>query len=146
MKLAQARVQNYRSVRDTGWFDVEDAKTILVGPNEAGKTAVLEILQQINAPDGARRFDDLRDYPRKLYNANIQSGRLKPSEVPVASARFRLEPDDLAQIPDGFKDACYCCTRYLDNILRHWIEGGPEPVHATFITSPPASRDGGIRA
>ena len=128
MKLAQARVQNYRSVRDTGWFDVEDAKTILVGPNEAGKTAVLEALQQINAPDGTRRFDDLRDYPRKLYNANIQSRRLKLSEVPVASARFRLEPDDLAQIPDGFKDAYYCCTRYLDNILRHWIKGGPEPV------------------
>ena len=50
MRLTHVRVQNYRSVRDTGWFDVEKAKTILVGPNEAGKTAVLEALQRINPP------------------------------------------------------------------------------------------------
>ena len=31
MRLAKARVQNYRSVRDTGWFDVEHTKTIMVG-------------------------------------------------------------------------------------------------------------------
>ena len=66
MKLTHVRVQNYRSVRDTGWFGVEQAKTILVGPNEAGKTAVLEALQQINPPTGVRGFDPLRDYPRKL--------------------------------------------------------------------------------
>ena len=41
MRLTHVRVQNYRCVRDTGWFKVERAKTILVGPNEAGKTAVL---------------------------------------------------------------------------------------------------------
>ena len=50
MRLTHVRVQNYRCVRDTGWFDVEQAKTILVGPNEAGKTAVLEALQQITPP------------------------------------------------------------------------------------------------
>ena len=60
MRLKQARVQNYRSIRDTGWFDVEEAKTILVGPNEAGKTALLEALQQINAPADTRKFDQLR--------------------------------------------------------------------------------------
>jgi predicted ATP-dependent endonuclease of OLD family len=37
MKLKTAHIQNYRSIRDTGEFDVEVAKTILVGPNEAGK-------------------------------------------------------------------------------------------------------------
>ena len=47
MKLTQARVQNYRSVRDTGWFDVEDAKTILVGPNEAGKTGFADHRRQM---------------------------------------------------------------------------------------------------
>ena len=52
MRLAKARVQNYRCVRDTGWFDIQHTKTILVGPNEAGKTAVLEALQQINPQTG----------------------------------------------------------------------------------------------
>ena len=128
MKLVQARVQNYRSVRDTGWFEVEDAKTILVGPNEAGKTAVLEALQRVNPPPGVKRFDALRDYPRKLYNADIQSGRLAPSSIPVASARLALEPGDLAGLPDAFADTTYSCIRYLDNRITYQIEGGPETV------------------
>lgn len=54
MLLKTVRVQNYRSIRDTGVFEIEDAKTILVGPNEAGKTAILQALQQINAPEGTK--------------------------------------------------------------------------------------------
>ena len=85
------RLQNYRCVRDTGWFDVEQAKTILVGPNEAGKTAVFEALQRINPPDGVRGFDPLRDYPRKLYNADIQLGLARSQEYPsrVRAVRAR---------------------------------------------------------
>ena len=128
MRLERARVQNYRSVHDTGWFDVEESKTILVGPNEAGKTAVLEALQQINAPDGVPGFNALRDYPRKLYNADIQSGRLNPAEIPVTTAQFKLGPDDLEHLPEGFEGATYVYTRYLDNRATHSINGGPELV------------------
>ena len=128
MRVTHVRVQNYRCVRDTGWFEVEQAKTILVGPNEAGKTAVLEALQQINPPNGVKKFDPLRDYPRKLYNADIQSGRLDSKSIPVASAQFELEPDDLAELPDGFGATGYRCTRYLNNRSSHTLEGGPEVV------------------
>ena len=128
MRLTHMRVQNYRCVRDTGWFDVEQAKTILVGPNEAGKTAVLEALQQINPPAGARKLEPLRDYPRKLYNADIQSKKRDPSTIPVASVKFALEPDDLAGLPDGFSATRYGCTRYLNNRRTHWLDGGPEVV------------------
>lgn len=129
MRLSHVRVQNYRCVRDTGWFEVEGAKTILVGPNEAGKTAVLEALQQVHPPTGGKGFEALRDYPRKLYNADIQTQKLDPGEIPVASARFKLEPDDLAELPPGFSGTTeYACTRYLDNKLTHRLEGGPEPV------------------
>ena len=129
MRLTQVRVQNYRCVRDTGWFKVERAKTILVGPNEAGKTAVLEALQQINPPDGVKGFDALRDYPRKLYNADIQSQKRDPSEIPVVSARFALESDDLTELPDGFPATTeYGCTRHLDNRLTQWLEGSLEFV------------------
>ena len=128
MRLTQVRIQNYRCVRDTGWFEVEQAKTILVGPNEAGKTAVLEALQRINPLAGVRPLDPLRDYPRKLYNADIQSRKRDPSEIPVASARFALEPDDLAELPDGFGTTEYRFTRYLNNRFTHTLEGGPEVV------------------
>lgn len=128
MRLIAARVQNYRSIRDTGWFDVENDKTILVGPNEAGKTAVLEALQRVHAPDDVAGFDPLRDYPRKLYNEDIQSGRRDPSQIPVATVRFRLDSHDLAELPESFEDATYVFTRYLNNRASHSIEGGPEVV------------------
>ncbi len=128
MRLVEARVRNYRSVRDTGWFAVEDAKTILVGPNEAGKTAVLEALQKLHRPAGVKGFDPLRDYPRKKYNADIQIGRLDPSQIPVVSARFALEPDDLADLPDGVAAKSYVFTRYLSDKWGHRVEGGPEVV------------------
>ena len=73
-------------------------------------------------------FTPLRDYPRKLYNADIQSGRLDPRNIPVASAWLALEPDDLAELPDGFGATGYRCTRYLNNRFTHTLEGGPEIV------------------
>ena len=50
MKLKSFRVTNYRSIIDSGVVNIEDAKTIFVGPNEAGKSATLQALQQVNAP------------------------------------------------------------------------------------------------
>lgn len=78
MRLVKTRVRKYRSVRDTDWFEIEGSKTILVGTNEAGKTALLEALQQINAPSDKPGFDPLRDYPRSEYN-DITTGKVVPS-------------------------------------------------------------------
>jgi hypothetical protein len=127
MRLASARIQKYRSIRDTGWFDIEPDKTILVGSNEAGKTAVLQALQQINPPDGARPFEALRDYPRSEYN-DITTGGVKPADVEVASAKFVLDAEDREQLPDGYADVIYCRSTSLTNRRKHWIEGGPPPL------------------
>ncbi|MGI8486232.1 MAG: AAA family ATPase [Thermomicrobiales bacterium] len=124
LRLSQARVQNYRSIRDTGWFEVEPHKTIMVGPNEAGKTAVLQALQQINSPDGVTKFDPLRDYPRALYN-DISTGKVNPSQVVVSTAQFALEPDDLAEISSDYENAVYVFERRLDNSALQYIVGGP---------------------
>jgi hypothetical protein len=125
LRLSEARVQNYRSIRDTGWFEVEPNKTIMVGANEAGKTAVLQALQQIRPPAGVPKFDALRDYPRALYN-DISTGKVKPSQVTVATVRFKLEPDDLAALPPGYDNATYEYGRRLDNKAWHQILGGPD--------------------
>lgn len=123
MRLRKARVQNYRSIIDTGWFDVEIAKTILVGPNEAGKTAVFQALQQINAPEGIAGFDPLRDYPRSKYN-EITTKKVDPANVPVVEAHFTLESEDQAAIPKEFKDCIYVFGRKLDNKGWHRLDGG----------------------
>lgn len=125
MRLSKARVKSYRSIRDTGWFDVEEAKTILVGPNEAGKTVLLQALQQINAPEGIAGFDPLRDYPRSDYN-DITTGKVKTADVTVVEVQFTLETDDKDAIPEEFKNCVYKYGRKLDNKTWHNLEGGPE--------------------
>ena len=50
MRLTRVRVQNYRSVRDTGWFDVEHGKTILVGLTRLAKQLYLRHSSRSTAP------------------------------------------------------------------------------------------------
>jgi hypothetical protein len=106
MKLQRARVQNYRSIVDTGEFDVELLKTILVGPNEAGKTVILKALQQLSKPKDIAGFDVLRDYPRSLYN-DISTGKVLAKDVTVVTGYFTLGEEDKDLLPDGFKDCTY---------------------------------------
>ena len=128
MRLARARVQSYRSVKDSGWFDVESGKTILVGPNEAGKTAILRALEHISPPPVAKPFEPLRDYPRSEYY-KIQSGAVNPEDVVVAEAEFELEDGDKAAlnaIATGYGDCRYRHAVYLDNHHIHNLVGAPE--------------------
>jgi predicted ATP-dependent endonuclease of OLD family len=117
MRLAKARIQNYRSIVDTGLFEIEHFKTILVGPNEAGKTAVLQALQHINPPDSANKLDALRDYPRSKYN-DISTGKIKPSDITVVEAHFELEPEDVSLLPPGYGSCTYQRGRRLDWVFR----------------------------
>mgnify|MGYP001765912850 CR=1 FL=1 len=125
MKLKSARIQNYRSIRDTGVFDVEAAKTILIGPNEVGKTAILQALQQIKPPKGVKLLDALRDYPRAKYN-DITTERVDPKKVPVATAVFTLDDEDMTALPTSMRGASgYILTRYIANNASHELIGVP---------------------
>ena len=123
MRLQKARITNYRSIIDTGWFDVEKAKTIMVGPNEAGKTAVLQALQQINSPPGLPKFDPLHDYPRSKYN-DITTQRVDPKEVTVVEVEFEPDDEDQAVISESMRPAHYAFGRKLDNFSWHALRGG----------------------
>ncbi|NQX25672.1 AAA family ATPase [Curtobacterium sp. VKM Ac-2852] len=125
MRLAQAQLTNYRSIRDSTLFQIERDKTILVGVNEAGKTAVLRALQSINPSPDTPKLDYLRDYPRAELN-EIQTGRLAPSALPVAEVRFDLEDADrraAAEFAPVADDAFITVYRYLDG-SRTWTVHG----------------------
>jgi predicted ATP-dependent endonuclease of OLD family len=124
MLLKKARVRKYRSIRDSGWFDVEPTKTILVGPNESGKTAILEALQKINPPGALRNFDALRDYPRSEFN-DIITGKVRLEDTTIVEAQFALEPRDKEEIPPEFHDCEYLYGRRPDNSSWHALNGGP---------------------
>lgn len=124
MRLIKARVQGYRSIVDTGYFDVEDGKTILVGPNEAGKTAILQALQKLNPPEGVKLFDPLRDYPRARYDEDIKNGKIDPKKFTVVEGHFALEDADKADFPEAYHSVTYVYGRYLDNTTWHRLDGG----------------------
>jgi predicted ATP-dependent endonuclease of OLD family len=133
MRLKKVRVQKYRSIVDTGEFEVEKAKTILIGPNEAGKTVLLQALQQINAPGGVAGFTPLRDYPRALYSEDIATKKIDPKTIAVVDAEFALEAEDQAQIPAEFHDCTFCVIRSFGNTSSFELKGGPAiPIYGSF--------------
>ncbi|MEP3120537.1 MAG: AAA family ATPase [Nisaea sp.] len=124
MKIKKVHVQSYRSVIDSEEFEVNGEKTILVGPNEAGKTALLQAIQHLNPPHGIKPLSALRDYPRAHYN-KITVGEVDPAHVRVVEAEFELDDDDREYLPEGMKDARYVFWRNLDNSTGNRLTGGP---------------------
>lgn len=99
----------------------------MVGPNEAGKTVLLEAIQQLNRPNGVPGFDYLRDYPRSLLN-DIQTGKIKLNEITVVTGYFELEDEDRELIPPEFHDCQYKLYKNLDDKAYYSLEGGPEVI------------------
>ena len=132
MRITKARVRNYRSIKDSGWFDVERDKTILVGSNEAGKTAIMRALEHLKPGPVVPPFTALRDFPRSEYH-RIQSGELDPKTLVVVAAEYALDEDEkehVRRIAPGFEDCTYLRRTYLDNHREHGIEDVPsrEPL------------------
>jgi predicted ATPase len=89
MKLTSCRVQNYRSITDSGWVDIDDI-AVIVGKNESGKTSFLKALWKFN-PFDETDYNIDREWPR---------GRRKeksPDKI-VVETKFEFSPDEIAQI------------------------------------------------
>ena len=120
----------YRSVKDSGWFDVEPTKTLLIGPNEAGKTVILRALEHLCPGPLVAPFEPLRDFPRSDYH-KIQSGELHPKDIEIVEAEFLLEEDDRAAvraIDPGLEGCTYRLSVTLDNTHRHALLNVPAPA------------------
>jgi predicted ATP-dependent endonuclease of OLD family len=98
MKLTKVRVQNYRSVEDSGEFEVGDL-TCLVGKNEAGKTALLSAMRGLK-PSQAFVFDEPIDYPRRF--STRFDDRHPEGTAEVIRAWWRLEEPDTAAVEKRF--------------------------------------------
>lgn len=98
MKLIKVRVQNYRSVEDSGEFEIGDL-TCLVGKNEAGKTALLSAMRGLR-PSQPFEFDEAIDYPRRFSTRFDE--RHEHGTAEVIRTWWRLESADIAAIEKRF--------------------------------------------
>jgi hypothetical protein len=107
MKLKKVRVREFKSVVDSGEFDVTDI-TCLVGKNEAGKTAILSALYKLNPiiPEHGR-FDVTEQYPRAHIGDYILEVEEKRREhAQVIEACFALDDAERESIEKEFGPGC----------------------------------------
>ena len=109
MQLTGFRIQNFRSIVDTGWQQLaHDNITSLIGQNESGKTSVLEGLKAFH--DGILIEDMLRSdlsLPRVTCRF-----RCSPSDVTGALNTKRMDPEIIKVLKD------------LDTVslVRSWLD------------------------
>lgn len=126
MRLIKARVERFRSIMDTGLFDVELNKTILVGPNEAGKSALLMALQQLNPPESiASAYNPLRDYPRSKYQDDIVLGNIDQQNTPFVTGYFVLTEEEKSNFPEEYQNLTYVLWKTLNNQAYSRLENVP---------------------
>ncbi|MBY3043184.1 AAA family ATPase [Rhizobium ruizarguesonis] len=100
MELKSARVQNFRSVEDSGEFTLEHL-TCLVGKNEAGKTAILQALAGLNPhPATPFNYELERDYPKR-YLARY-SERHEGKSAEVVSTVWMLDEKEIEKLRAEF--------------------------------------------
>ncbi len=143
MKLLRARVQNYKSIDDSGWVDA-DQVTCLVGKNESGKTAWVQALCKLNPIAGQPgKFDYEIEYPRKRLQSYKRVHDGDPAVV--IEAEFGLTDQEVAAVEQQFGDGALTArtvtlTKRYDNttmwsipydeqaIVQHLVAGAELPA------------------
>lgn len=91
MKLTTFRIQNYKTIEDSGVVTCHDV-TAFVGKNEAGKSSILRALSKLKPTDG-ESYDGLREFPRQRY-----TDEFKKNDWDVATATFSLDASETAEL------------------------------------------------
>lgn len=116
MIVEKVRIQNFRSIVDSGDVKIDEKITILVGKNDQGKTNFLKALESFN-----------RDYLYKNSDWCYYVKRKDPKKAEVVKIWFKLDDSDrkkLKEIDKRFENIEHLViTKYFDN--HYEIYAGP---------------------
>ncbi len=123
MILKRYKVENFRSVLDSGWIDCENVTT-LVGINEAGKSNLLLALWKLN-PAREGNIDILHDMPV----SKLSTYRKAPEEVKFITAEFELDNEAIKNIETEIEcslqgDKFLTVTRFYDGSYKFEFASG----------------------
>ena len=121
MRVNTVRVQNYKSIQDSGDVDFNEVLA-LVGPNEAGKTAFLQALTKFNPINREGSYDVTHEYPR--INLTDYQPRHPNDPDPVVTLALELEDGDISQLDSVYGNGILEqntveVTKYYDGSY-HW--------------------------
>ncbi len=133
MRLLKVRLQNYRSIVDSGGVNIEDVVTVLIGKQEQGKTNFLKGLRSFNEQH-RRSSGDLPNHLR----ANLESK--DPAEIPIVTLWLAPESSEQEkmkqileqeQLGDEYKIIRYSDGHYeyysVDSKGREFVLEFPPP-------------------
>jgi hypothetical protein len=98
VKLVSLRVQNFRSVTDSGEITVAKL-TSLVGRNEAGKSNLLLALHSMNPPGGPTDLSPIKNFPRQRRLSECNDA------TPVVSTLWELGAQEQVELAAMFPRA-----------------------------------------
>jgi len=129
MRLESFRVQNFRSINDSGDIHVTQI-TALLGRNESGKSNLLRALESLNPADGFQALNPIKDFPRhrRLEECN--------DNTEVLTTRWSLDTDESSELEKCFPRAANVTQL---EISRRYIGGGKRWV--SFIGLNPLTID-----
>ena len=119
MKLVQAHITKYKSIEDSTPVEIDKNVTVMVGVNEAGKSAFLESLYKAESVQDDDEYNQVFDYPRKEWSRyKRRTNQDEPSLV--AELSYELQPQIIASIKDELGDdvlsgSVYKVSHYIDN-------------------------------
>lgn len=125
MRIESAVVTNYRCIVDSGEFGVEADKTILVGINEAGKTALLKAIQLASPTPDTPKIDWLFDAPAPMVD-DIRRGNLDREQMAVAKVILAPDTTDVAGLDlSSGADIRFEMTTWLSGNRTYRVTGLP---------------------
>ncbi|MCR9175281.1 MAG: ATP-binding protein [Alphaproteobacteria bacterium] len=138
MELKSLRIQNFRSVEDSGEFTVEHL-TCLVGKNEAGKTAVLQAIAGLNPhPATPFAYELERDYPKR-YLARYRE-RHDGKEAEIIRSVWELSEGEINELkgefgPEAFTGKTIIVSRSYNSTGTAWRLPIDEASAIAFLIS-----------
>lgn len=99
MQLTGVLVTDYKSIANSSDVAIDPDVTVLVGQNEAGKTAFLQALEKSHSIRDAK-FNVMEDYPRKHLNEYLRQHATNPA--PVIKLTYDLDDDEADKISAGY--------------------------------------------
>lgn len=94
MRLTRVEIQGYRSIRSRVDIHVERDVTVLLGPNDHGKTNILSAIEHLN--------EDKPFHPDTDLNWDLES---EQEEFPAVTFHFRLDDVHRTKILEMWEDA-----------------------------------------